>query len=321
MISAVGNSKLEEKFDNGNAEHSLEIANFKNKIKQSRKEYQLYVFFQSESPGMPIHQHDYHSFDKIFNATLSYRLDSKYKVPYGSIGYLEKKHKLKLKPENLDFNRKQHGVLSVISNCASTYRNDLVKKLDSLIKLPNGDHGLSVFGHCSKLLSSNPKSSEIPRGSGIAELSKTYQFYLAFENSKCKDYITEKFFVNGIQNGLVPIVSGADRKDYEQFVPGSAFMHVDDFGSVKELAEKVNYFLKNNTAYSEFFDWRIEDFGDDSRLFADNVDAVSTEWGWCQLCKDLNLIRSGEFQGLPVVKDLHDFWYGVEKEPVCKVTY
>lgn len=29
-------------------------------------------------------------------------------------------------------------------------------------------------------------------------LNRDYRYYLAFENSNCREYITEKFFVNGL---------------------------------------------------------------------------------------------------------------------------
>jgi len=46
-----------------------------------------------------------------------------------------------------------------------------------------------------------------------------YKFYLAFENSNCDDYITEKFF-NYIRNGkVVPVVMGAKPEAYRLFGP------------------------------------------------------------------------------------------------------
>lgn len=40
---------------------------------------------------------------------------------------------------------------------------------------------------------------------------REYRFYLAFENSNCKEYITEKFFVTALGHNILPIVMGASR--------------------------------------------------------------------------------------------------------------
>ena len=39
-------------------------------------------------------------------------------------------------------------------------------------------------------------------------VSKKYKYYLAFENSNCVDYITEKFW-DSLKHKLLPIVMGA----------------------------------------------------------------------------------------------------------------
>ncbi len=46
------------------------------------------------------------------------------------------------------------------------------------------------------------------------ELLKPYYFYLAFENTRCKYYITEKFY-NALASNVIPVAFGAEKSDYD----------------------------------------------------------------------------------------------------------
>ena len=56
-----------------------------------------------------------------------------------------------------------------------------------------------------------------------------YKFFFSFENSNCRDYISEKFWA-ALQRRQIPVVmGGASPEDYAKIAPPHSFIHVDDF--------------------------------------------------------------------------------------------
>lgn len=86
-------------------------------------------------------------------------------------------------------------------------------------------------------------------------IDKNYKFYLAFKNSNCRDYITEKLFRNGLSHNMIPIVVGAPPQDYEKFAPLQSYIHYDHFNSPKTLADYLDILDKNDHLYNSYFEW------------------------------------------------------------------
>lgn len=93
----------------------------------------------------------------------------------------------------------------------------------------------------------------------LRPLASKYKFYLAFENGRyCTDYITEKFWTNGLRNELVPVVYGPKKSDYLGIAPRNSFIHVDDFNqNFTKLVEYLNFLDKNDEEYLKFHEWRL----------------------------------------------------------------
>lgn len=92
-------------------------------------------------------------------------------------------------------------------------------------------------------------------------INENYKFYLSFENSNCKEYITEKFYhnalgYNDLSHMIVPIVMGPDRQDYQRLSPPDSFIHVDEFGSVEELATFLHRLDGADPLYKRYFGWK-----------------------------------------------------------------
>ena len=111
---------------------------------------------------------------------------------------------------------------------------------------------LTRFGKCS--------GKPLPHNLTVLceELSR-FKFYLAFENSlHCQDYLTEKVLYKGFVAGVVPVIYGPTKGDAARILPRKSYIHVEDFKTVDDLANYLHYLDKNETAYSEYFQWWTE---------------------------------------------------------------
>ncbi|PIK42455.1 hypothetical protein BSL78_20684 [Apostichopus japonicus] len=81
-------------------------------------------------------------------------------------------------------------------------------------------------------------------------------FILAFENSCCEEYISEKFWKVLSTGVSIPVVIGAKKEDYKRLGPPNSFIHVDDFNSMQELASYLQKVANNSVTYNSFFKWK-----------------------------------------------------------------
>lgn len=128
-------------------------------------------------------------------------------------------------------------------------------------------------------------------------LDTDYKFYLAFENSNCKYYITEKFFVNGLGHDILPIAMGARYSDYARAAPYKSFLHVDQFpGGPKQLAEYLHTLDRDDTKYNEYFKWKGTGEFVDTKFF-------------CRVCSMLHDAqrRPDKYRQ---IEDVNEWWRG-----------
>lgn len=193
-----------------------------------RARFQRWIWFNTDSPN---NTRRIEGIQSLFNLTLSYRKDADIQVrrrlTYKTSGedfVLPKKERLLcwiVDSDNLD----------TTSGERYSYYRELIKhmKVDVFHNSAKGENYFLTISSC--------------------------KFYLSFENSIHRDYITETF--NGpLAVGTVPIVLGPPRRNYEDFAPGESFIHVNDFPNALALAQFLLGLDKDQEAYMRYFNWR-----------------------------------------------------------------
>ena len=260
-----------------------------NELWRHRPAGQVWVFEEHESPMMtwrrPEDAKKIGIWDK-FNATILFTKDA-------DVYHYQYDFPCKLKPApNRRIQRnylltKKKSVLWLVTNCHLTMGRELY--VDELKKHIDVD----VIGGCGRLVNcSRDRFYDI---SCVSKLLSRYKFYLAFENSFCEGYYTEKAN-KALWADIIPVVMGL--VNYSQLLAPGTFIDVRDFKSPKHLAEYLTKVGSDDKLYGQYIEKK-------NRL---RCRKISTRNHMCNLCKYLHDHR-GETHTLP---NMREFW-GREK--------
>jgi len=199
----------------------------------------IHVIYES-----PINCHLCDKYKDVFNLTASYKQESDFTSLYWLDSGFYWALNSKYSQTNDFFSNKTKLVGTLISHCNDpmgrmSYINELKKYIP-----------VDVFGKCGKQC---PDGFKWNSNECREFISKQYKFYIVFENSFCKGYVTEKFF-NALRYDVIPVVLSA--ADYSYYIPKSAYINAIDYDTPESLAKYLHYLSNNKTEYNSYFIWK-----------------------------------------------------------------
>lgn len=253
-------------------------------IPKRRYSQQRYIFVNLESPLYYPPFRTQYLYNNFYNWTMTYRLDSDIPWLYGYIEKVETNYTI---PSVEFIKNKTRSVAWFVSNCnAFNKRDELAKKLSKYIDV-------DIYGKCGTL--------QCPHSIGCYHmLEKKYKFYLSFENSNCRDYITEKFY-KIMDINVIPIVYGGG--NYSSVAPSHSYINVENFPNVKSLAKYLKMLEDNVDSYLKYFEWKKHyRIGKENRVE-------------CKMCELLNNPKKTK----KTYENVIDWWYSSDNS-MCKTS-
>ena len=216
-----------------------------------------------------------------------------------------------------DISMKTDLAIWVSSNCDLT--NGAKSRLRTILDLKDKGLRMNLQHSCVQ------KPKVYISRKNFYQLLSQHKFYLAFENGyHCKEYVTEKLWINSYYTGAVPIVWGAAKEDYIRLTPPNSFIHYEDFKNPQELVNYLNYLDKNDTAYMEYFAWRkqypckfplYQIHNSNERLLDEEHYHSQFFNAYCNLGKMLE--QNLHISSKKIITSLNNFWFDPER-PECR---
>ena len=221
---------------------SVEMYSPESLAELKRPANQVWIWVNQESPS---NLQNARAYNGLFNWTATYHRRSDIFLPYGHYAARKSIRNYAFHNKIRKIIRSKKGLVAwAVSDCNGV-REKYVLKLQEYVNV-------TVFGKCKTKFKNQDTCF-----SGTQECAKKlseFKFYLAFENSFCEDYVTEKYWNNALEHDSVPIVFGKNY-DAKVAIPGS-YINVNMFKTVREMAQFIKFLDKNDQQYAKYFTWR-----------------------------------------------------------------
>ncbi|KAF2883434.1 hypothetical protein ILUMI_22744 [Ignelater luminosus] len=251
---------------------------------------QIWTFVTEESPLNTYADYMLQcpSFDGYFNWSMTYRMDADIPFPYGRTVALTPEEEGKFDFDKWNKAKNQNVLITILgSHChAKNSRWPYVQKLRKYISL-------HTFGECGENKCPGYYRKD-------CDLLSRYKFYLAFENSNCNEYITEKVWWNSFGKNAIPIIMGTTKRILNQTLPPNSYIHINDFVNPRRLAQYIIYLNNTPRELEKYLEWKNH-----FKVLNEHGYFQSKSELYCRACEALNYNSKKK----KVYNNLNKYWF------------
>ena len=195
-----------------------------------------------------------------------------------------------------------------VSNCRNKARLSLINRISEKLNIID-THGTCFDNPLEQFSARRYNESDKNQEHYFDEFLANYKIFLAFENSDCKDYITEKVWRRALVNGIIPVIRVGKyltTEILEENLPKNSFIAFSEkrFDSGVEEIRKVIF---DESEFGKYLKWRELD-NLDKILKEERCSSFQESIRLCGLCKRLHSFRSGFGEVFPVPSSKVDWW-------------